>query len=770
MKYVFCVLMLLSSLAQAFEFLPEAAEKTGYGPTQEGWSLYYSGVCGERVAVQVNYSGRSELKTILPRVHAYARKSATHIVKRCPSVTDIRAEARGGPTRPAPTYLFSMRRAADWAPADKAWYADLVAERTGNGYLPFELHNYVHGLLQLKDGVFEGHYGRTLGNYMRGEQIKQHMMEGTEPPRISHFTISGDWYEFGDNRQNKRCSSSKDGYPYWGSFVFTFGPRAEYGNFQKKACAAQEEKGQAERLYLSNAKSRDFKREWGVEKVKAVTVLGERLAAMGLQSKTHDRQAYVKTRKPIFENAQIKIFPRRENWCSRLELDAVYAVASEERNSAFEGDYVKFLGSVLWDLVNDHCGKPLVVGIDNYQEGDTERWDRMSFLLDRPNKSGFEPKDEKYVELTDYTQSERAEAYFADVDARYLGPPCKDSHFCELTGGVYLNAIYLGDVATVKRIDQQHAAEMEGFLDKSAANLGMQADNPINNLFKSAIASSAFIEDVTNKYMYSYAAWGRQCLKPGAQEKVFRHTTPVVVETDPWGGTTTSGGDVYEASYTTNPEFFALRDRLGSHSGAQNSTSPFIRKTKKLVYTGMVAMKKSYQCHSPEVQQFEHNLRQIVLAQLNGEHPINLQTTALATTLASEPQPKVKNEKPDLPTSAVPKQVAESVSRAAKPASPAAVTEPEPIASTAHPSTPTAAPEPALTQAEIYAKRNAEIKALNDKFIAQINALNAKFASDNSAATTNDERLEIMRAFQAEVAVLRTEVESKTQEIESRYK
>lgn len=746
MKYVFSVLLLLSSITHAFEFVPEAAEKTGYGPTQEGWSLHYSGVCGERVAVQVNYSGRSELEAILPRVHSYARKSAVKIQKRCPSVTDIRVEARGGPTRPAPTYLFSVRKAADWAPVDKIWYADLVAQRTGNGYLPFELQNYVHGLLQLKDGVFEAHYGRTFGNYMRGEQIKQHMMEGADPPRISHFTISGDWYEFGDNRRNKRCPASKEGYPYWGSFVFTFAPWGEYGPLQKKACATQEEKGQGERLYLSNAESRDFKSEWAIEKVKAVSVLGERLAKMNLQSKTHDRLAYTKTRKPVFENAQIKIFPRRENWCSRLELDAVYSVANEERSSAFDGGYVKFLGGVLWDVVNEYCGKPLVVGIDNYQEGDTQRWDRMSFLLDRPNKSGFEPKDEKYVELTDHFLSERAEAYFADVDARHLGTPCKGSHFCELAGGVYLNAIYLGDVSTVQRIDQQYAAEIDSFIDKSTASLGMQADNPFANLFKSGIANSAFVEDVTNKYMYAYSMWGPQCLKPGAQEKVFRHTTPVVVETDPWGVTTTSGGDVYEASYTTNPEFFALRDRLGSHAGAQSSTSPFIQKTKKLVYTGMTAMKKGYKCHSPEVQQFEHNLRQIVLAQLNNVQPTNLQTTAVAAKPLPAAPSKVKNQRPESAANPAPRSVA----------------------------TPAPAPggkaKPALTQAELTAKRNAEMKALNEEFFAQINALNAAYQSESGAAASNEERLDIYKAFQQKVSVLRTENEAKTKEIKNRYR
>jgi len=402
MKFVIASLLLLSGLAHAFEFVPEAAIRTGYGPTQTAWALYYSGVCGERVSVQINFQGRTRLASILPELHSYARGAVKHLQQRCARIETIQVSARGQIASPPAIYLFTMHRSSDWQPADEIWYADLIPSLTTQGYLPFDLTTYRHGLMRIKDKVFEAYYGPFFGNYMRGEQFQQHMMEGTSPPRVSHFTITGNWYEFGNKVENKQCDSTRNGYPYWGSFVFTFESRSRYANLQKNACATEDEKGQGERLQVSEARASDFKRDWGIEQIKTFGVLGEQVTGMNLQAQTHDPASFAKSRKPVFENPQIKIFPRRENWCLRLELDAVYKASNEERDNVFAGSYVRFLSGILWDLVNDNCGKPLVVSIDNYSQGDTENWDRMSFLLDRPNKSGFEPAGEKCVQLTDH--------------------------------------------------------------------------------------------------------------------------------------------------------------------------------------------------------------------------------------------------------------------------------------------------------------------------------------------------------------------------------
>lgn len=786
MNYLIGALLLLASAVQAREFIPEAAVREGYGPTQTSWALYYPGVCGERVSAQIAFQGRAKLDTVVPELHRYARSTVTHLQQRCPNLQTIHVAASGRATSPPAIYLFSMHRDSDWQPVDNTWYADRLQTMTDKGYLPFEVNVYKHGLMRLQDGVFDAFYGRYFENYMRSERVQQHMLEGVNPPRVSHYTITGSWYEFGDKRSDKVCSSTENGYPYWGSFVLSFSPRANTANLQKKACTTAGGQGQGERLYVSNSNALNFKRVWGIDKVASLALLGEQVARMNLQPQTHDRASFEQSRTPVYEDARIKLFPRRENWCLRVELDAVYRAEHETRDSAFAGSYVKFLSGIVWDLVNDHCGKPLVLGIDNYREGESERWDSMSFLLERPNKSGFEPVNEKYVELSGHFLGARAKEHRANLNANHLGKPCVDGPFCELDGGRYLNAIYRGDVATVREIDRQHATELAAMIDKTGTAFGIQANNPISNLFKEQIASSSFVEDVTNKYMYAYAAWGRQCYKPGAEDKTFRYTTPVVIETDPWGVTTRSGGEVYEATYTTNPEFFELRDRLGSHGGAQNSDSPTIMKTKRLVYKGLVAMKDHYACHGAKVTQFEHNLRQIAVAQLNGSNPTDLRRASSSDTVtppAAASDTQTTGERVQQTSSATPLQTAPPAPPLPEPrtnAQPEAPVTPQsavaapgnnavPADRNAVPATP-AAPPPQLSQEEIYAQRNAQIQALNADFIARVNALNESFKQDSNNAASDQERLDIMRAFQQKMQALRAEVNERTSEIKNKYR
>jgi len=62
------------------------------------------------------------------------------------------------------------------------------------------------------------------------------------------------------------------------------------------------------------------------------------------------------------------------------------------------------------------------------------------------------------------------------------------------------------------------------------------------------------------------------------------------------------------------------------------------------------------------------------------------------------------------------------------------------------------------------------MKALNDAFTAEVNVLNEAFKIDSKKATTPEERLALMRAFQEEITALRNRTEEKTQEIQSRYR
>ncbi len=139
------------------------------------------------------------------------------------------------------------------------------------------------------------------------------------------------------------------------------------------------------------------------------------------------------------------------------------------------------------------------------------------------------------------------------------------------------------------------------------------SNNPLNQIFQGLINAEEIhlLSDSANKYLYSYAAWGESCLDPGAQAKTYEYTAPVVIETDEWGVTSRSGGEHYEATYTLNPDFFGLRDRIATYGGARDSDDPFNRPAKAQVYLGIVEMKRQFGCRSDEVKTFERQLREL---------------------------------------------------------------------------------------------------------------------------------------------------------------
>lgn len=65
---------------------------------------------------------------------------------------------------------------------------------------------------------------------------------------------------------------------------------------------------------------------------------------------------------------------------------------------------------------------------------------------------------------------------------------------------------------------------------------------------------------------------------------------------------------------------------------------------------------------------------------------------------------------------------------------------------------------------------NAEVQALSEAFVADINAANTTFQAQMQSASTDAEQVELLRTFNTEMAEMRTEVEQKTQAIRDKYK
>ncbi|MCR9279339.1 MAG: hypothetical protein NXH85_15385 [Pseudomonadaceae bacterium] len=771
-RIALCLLILLTcGRSEGAVFLPDAASRTGYGPTLEAWSVFWTGACAERIGFELGYTGHSEIQNMLPRVTSYARGAVPHVLKACPKADVIHVNVPGRKDGRPVVYQFEMHRSADWAVQDARWYKERINDTIAGGYLPADA-GYHKALVRFQDGRFEAIYGKRMESHLEGANVKRHMQEGASPQRVSHHTIAGYWYELGSEQPNGRCPVSRDGYALWGSFTMLINRGSSDVRMLRTFCAEAGEKGHSDQLYLSTPRPSGFERDWGIEWVKFTDPLHEQLAAMDLNP-ADDAQTFARTRKPLFESDKLTLYPGNETWCSNRRIDAYYTVASEDRNQAFGGNYATAIAERARQVVNEYCGDAITASVSSYREGDDTPWDSMSFQF-RPIQASAFGNDDGYLELLGQNLSERAKAHLAYLNANHLGPACTDAPFCELPGGRYLNAIYQGRGDLVREMDQLVRAEINAMLKGQMAQLNM-TENPITQMFSGMIEQDdGFIVGAANKYMYSYAAWGTQCFKSGAKTRTFVHTTPPTETINFDGSTDYEPGQTFEADYTVNPEFFTLLERIGSHYGAPDSDSPLLNKAQRLVLQGLVRMKDDYGCSSPEVARFERNLIALAGDDLAGRALSVLSAPPSSASKPAELSEPQQQPKPSTPAAAQPAPVqttqpspAPAQPTPARPA-PARPTQAQPMEPT--PTQQPASAKPALSTAERYALMNAEVKALSEAFVAEINEANTAFQAQMQGASTDAERLEMLRTFNTEMAEMRTEVEQKTQAIRDKYK
>jgi len=590
--------------------MEETSRVSGYGPTREGWQMSWRGACGERVGVEISYAGRPEVDEVLGKALAYARDMVPHLLTRCGEINTIEASVHGRPQNPPRFYRFVMRRQGDWQPTALASSIDLIEALIDQGYLPVRgpLPVSPRGYLRLADGRFEVIYGHRLDARMAATRFEKRLLEGSDPPQLQDYVVRGSWYELGSEKPEDVCPQSREGYPLWGSFAMYMPPWGTRARLTFKRCAdADDETVPSEDRALNNLMHSRF-REFGLDPVNFPEVLGAELATMNLQARTHDAGAYAAIREPLYQSDLLSIYPNRPDLCAHRRLDAVYRVNSEARDRTFGGNYRKAIGPQARDVIRQRCGDVMTVSVRNFAAGDADYWDRMSFQLKRDRPLAFGADQDRYLELLDHTKSARAKAHDAWLAANHLGPACEGAPFCELPGGRYLNAVYRGDLAAIRQMDHILKEEISGFVGGSMPD--DPAGNPLAALFGAALEAEPpqLLKTATHKYLYSYPAWGSDCLDPGYSTRTFEYTEPVVIETDEWGVTTRSGGEHYEATYTVNADFVPLRDRLGNAYGAPHSERALMARSQRLVYRGIVAMKEHYGCRSAEVKPFERNL------------------------------------------------------------------------------------------------------------------------------------------------------------------
>ncbi|MFK7830211.1 MAG: hypothetical protein AB8B57_10565 [Congregibacter sp.] len=768
------LLAVTGNIANADIFMEEASSVSGYGATRSSFSLWYSGHCAERVRVSAAFIGRTPLAEALPQTLQYARDSVTHILARCPQAEHILVNASGQTSAPAESYRFVMHSNDDWAPTGLVLNATLVDALIGEGYLPVQGPKPLRApaFVRFANDKFDVVYGKHLDGRMTATHVERNVLEGATPEQVSNYVIRGHWFSLGHEQPEQSCSKSREGYPLWGSFFLQVYPSGSNLTVTRKHCVDTHTDAPSEAANLTDLPRRDFER-YGIAPLKIAKVLGASLVKASFVAPLLDKDDFAKTRQPLYASKLLRVYSQEPELCVKLTFDAIYRVNSERRDTQFGGDYASTLGGILKDISSRNCKQARTATVDSYSLGDSERWDRMSFSF-RPSRASPWGSDADYLQRYDLVKSARAKAHDAWLAANLLGPQCTDGPFCDLAGGRYLNAIYRGDLDAIRQMDHLYRESAQAFIASRLPDIA--TDDPLASVLRTTLNTDELqlLREAANKYLYSYPAWGDVCFDDGAVARTFEYTTPVVIDTDEFGGTTTSGGIKSSATYTLNPDFFALRDRVGDAFGARDSDDAANLPPKAAVFTGIVDMKRRYQCRAVEVKKFERELRALTQRVIN--------EPGTTTPSAGGRPPTVELVLAE-PFSSVPTPTGKPSRRIAY----------RPPAALPNPGTTMAIPATKRTRSAVTAATrtqkpsgtvlvpSSDLRTRQQQMLAEIQALQSQMLEENQrfsqsmeqrivAAATPGERSKLLADYQTQLAELQSRMQMETERIMQKYR
>ncbi|MFK8051531.1 MAG: hypothetical protein AB8F65_01055 [Woeseiaceae bacterium] len=701
--------------------------------TRPGYVVFYTGACAERIGMKIARTGYQRGEDAMPGLIKQARSAVPHFLKLCPKAETIAVDVRADGSQQA--HYFTMSRADGWNPTASIGNGGLKSLLDDNGYrlIAGPLPVFSQAYLRFEDGRFDMVYGAELENRMVATHIERRPGEGQG---ADSYLVRGQFYDLGFHESERKCETSRESYAAWGTFTMTVSPTLSDLPLTIKWCADHDEAGTTENTEF-------FDMPWYGAKDRqppsTAQVLADLLANSGavIDVKTSDSGA----REPLIDREFYRVYSSKPDLCAHRELDVVYRVNSERRDGVFSGSYLNAVGNVVGNLVGRRCDGGSGFTVNSFSADDAQRWDRIDY---RYNQS--RGVRDTLVRVSRRTLGAAAEAHEVWLQANEFGPAC-DGPFCELRGGRYLNAIYRGDLDNVRQIDHMHKQVVQQFMAEQSSVLGagvfaLAYDAAFN------VDQLQLLRDVANKYMHTYAVWGESCLDAGSGSRTFSYTTPVVIETDEFG-TTTSGGIEYKATYTLNPEFFPLRDKLGSHRGAKRSDNPTNLRVKAAVYEGLVELARTGDCRSAEVKQLEQQLRRLTSAVL-----------ASPGTL----KPSVENSPPKKQRKTMAVFPPVSTGTAGKVAWNAPV--PLPTWSNAKRG---GASKPPMTQQERYEQMNVEMKALQAKYEKDLQATQTAMAAAQKRRAPQAELMQIMQDSQAKMMALQQQFQAEMLQIQQKY-
>lgn len=701
---------------QALEALPEASS-----PQNPGYVVFYTGHCAERVGIKVAGGRETSVQGLSGLVHQ-AERSVEPVLAKCPNAQEIVVDVRSNQTPTLASY-FSLSRADNWKPSSPLSKGELKSLLESEGYQAFAGPRPIYSVAYWRfvDNRFDVFYGNDLENRMVATHVEKSSDE---------YRLRGQIFDLGYNESGRVCTASREGYALWGSFTLTVSSKLASLPMSINWCGETQQPGDSETTEF-------FALGYNLSLDATLADLRTKLASSSRLIVSENTEG---PREALIDREFYRVYATQDDLCSAPEFDVIYRVNHERRNSIFSGQYEKAISNVLGALTSRRCGEAKQFTVNAYSAGDVQRWDSITFAY----SSRAAASEEVPFRVARRTSSDAAKAHEAYLAANLFG--LCEGPFCALPGGRYLNAIYRGDLAIVRQIDGLHREGVYDYLQRSKAALGLgnvsAAIDPSYDVNKVQL-----LRQVANKYMHAYGTWGEACLDPGFQKQHYEYTTPVVIETDEYG-TTTSGGITFEADYTLNPEFFPLRDKLATYRGAKNSNDPSNLEVKGAIYRGIVELTRTGNCRDKTVKEFERQLRALteaVLTNPGATPPTDAVRPPKPPRIVADPFRPMENKKGQ----AIAWNAPASMPKIAKGAG-------------------RDAPRP-MNQQQRMQKMNEEMQAGQQKLEKDMAAIQSRVAEAQKQGKSQAELMQMMMSGQQEMMQLQQKFQEEMQRIQMRY-
>lgn len=329
---------------------------------------------------------------------------------------------------------------------------------------------------------------------------------------------------------------------------------------------------------------------------------------------------------------------REGEWRPQLQSMKMRAMVKHSATGFIEQDLLSRYQEVSFihdaDLSSE-TGSDVWVSVDDSREGGVcIRWSEKHFVDNCMERSSAAMHAEQHYYMT--ADLDAAKAIFRRISpnantlsaAEMANPArtCAEGQFCDLPGGVYLNAIYAGDFDRIQALDKQVSDLTAGAIGDMLPSTGMteveqrvfkrteqaQANQIMRNLFTNAFVPDSSLSGLAKRYMYRFQTTSRACFEPGHQviEKEWIIPPSYTPDTD-YNGFNIPGevipGQRITASYDVNPEFIALCDRVCDAVSPTGVPRSLIAASRE-ISLGLDRVMEENDCASPAVQRFEKNL------------------------------------------------------------------------------------------------------------------------------------------------------------------